>query len=71
MEFDIPREAAALNQRIRRVLSMFRIVAAHVGGNSSDAVESALRSFLVACFDFVGLAGLSSIKRMPRAMRRC
>ncbi len=42
MEFDIPREAAALNQLIRRVLSMFRIVAAHVGGNGRDAVESAL-----------------------------
>jgi hypothetical protein len=42
MESGTPREVAALNQRIRRVLSMFRTVAAHVGGNGRDPVEAAL-----------------------------
>jgi two-component system CheB/CheR fusion protein len=42
MEFSEFREVAALNQRIRRVLSVFRTVAAHMGAHGGNSDESAL-----------------------------
>jgi two-component system CheB/CheR fusion protein len=43
MEFSEFREVAALNRRLRRVLSVFRSVAAHMGGaHGVDSGESAL-----------------------------
>jgi two-component system CheB/CheR fusion protein len=42
MEFSEFREVAALNQRIRRVLSVFRTVAAHMGAHGGNSGESAL-----------------------------
>jgi two-component sensor histidine kinase len=42
MEYGEFREVAALNQRIRRVLSVFRTVAAHMGAHGWNSDESAL-----------------------------
>jgi two-component system, chemotaxis family, CheB/CheR fusion protein len=42
MEFGELRQVAALNQRIRRVLSVFRTVAAHMGTHNQNSRESAL-----------------------------
>jgi two-component sensor histidine kinase len=42
MDFSEFREVAALNQRIRRVLSVFRSMAAHMGAHGGDSGEYAL-----------------------------
>jgi two-component sensor histidine kinase len=42
MEYGEFRDVAALNQRIRRVLSVFRTVAAHMGAPGRNSDESAL-----------------------------
>src|ERR1700736_358392 len=42
MEFGEFREVAALNQRIRRVLPVFRTMAAHMGAHAGNSEESAL-----------------------------
>jgi two-component sensor histidine kinase len=42
MEFSEHGEVAALNQRIRRVLSVFRTMAAHMGAHGQNSDESAL-----------------------------
>jgi two-component sensor histidine kinase len=42
VEFSEFQEVAALNQRIRRVLSVFRTVAAHMGAQGRNSDESAL-----------------------------
>jgi two-component system CheB/CheR fusion protein len=42
MEFSEFREVAALNQRIRRVLSVFRTVAVHMSAHGPNSDESAL-----------------------------
>ena len=59
MDFSEFRQVSALNQRFRRVLSVFRIVAAHVGvrGRSSD--ESA--SHLAGRIGAIGRAVLATI----------
>jgi two-component system CheB/CheR fusion protein len=68
MEFSEFREVAALNQRIRRVLSVFRTVAAHMGAHGGNSDESALhlsgrigaigRAVLAPDFDGIDLESL-------------
>jgi len=53
------RQASALNQRLRRVLSVFRIVAAHVGAGGRSSDESA--SHLAGRIGAIGRATLAPI----------
>jgi two-component system CheB/CheR fusion protein len=59
MEFSEFREVAALNQRIRRVLSVFRTVAVHMCAHSQNSDESALH--LCGRIDAIGRAVLAPI----------
>ena len=59
MEFGEHRQVAALNQRIRRVLSMFRSVAAHMEAQRRDPDESALH--LSGRIGAIGRAALAPV----------
>ena len=59
MDFSEFRQVSALNQRLRRVLSVFRIVAAHVGARGRSSDESA--SHLAGRIGALGRAMLAPV----------
>src|ERR1700736_6981743 len=59
MEFSEFQEVAALNQRIRRVLSVFRTMAAHMGAHAGNSEESPLH--LSGRIGAIGRAVLSPV----------
>src|SRR6202789_3132835 len=59
MDFSEFRQVSALNQRLRRALSVFRIVAAHVGARGRSSDESA--SHLAGRIGAIGRAMLAPI----------